>query len=318
MTFVEQANKQITLGTRRSQLARWQTAHVQSLLQNVWADTQFGVETIVTKGDTIIDVPLPLIGGKGLFTLELENALHNGTIDLAVHSLKDLPTESPAGLTIGAVPPRERACDALISRSGQAIDELPNGSVIGTSSRRRAAQLLHFRPDFQIIDIRGNVDTRIAKTLDPEGPYDASVLAFAGIHRLGQSDVITQVLPAEIMLPAPGQGALGIQCRDEAASINLLTPIHDALAAATVTAERAFLAALGGGCATPVAALASIEGDQLKLTGRVTNLDGTRQIEVTASSTQDKAETLGQSLATEAFGQGAQEILVQCQSSRRT
>lgn len=315
MTTATLQQKTITLGTRRSKLARWQTDYVQSLLQKAWPDSRFDVQIIVTKGDKILDVPLPLIGGKGLFTLELENALRNGEIDLAVHSLKDLPTDSPEGLTIGAVPPREEVADILVSRNGQPLEKLPNGSTIGTSSRRRAAQLRHFRPDLQIIDIRGNVDTRIAKTQDPDGPYEASVLAFAGVHRLERDEVITQILPDEIMLSAPGQGALGIQCRDEEHSLKLLAPAHDAQAAATTTAERAFLAALGGGCSTPVAAKAVVQGERILLAGRVTTLDGSRQIDVTSNGTLSDAFALGESLAQEALSRGVQEILDQCQAN---
>ncbi|MEM7128991.1 MAG: hydroxymethylbilane synthase [Chloroflexota bacterium] len=306
---------QAILGTRKSQLARWQTEHVQSLLHAAWPDFRFDVRVFTTKGDKIIDVPLPLIGGKGLFTLELENALRNGAIDIAVHSLKDLPTDSPKGLTIGSIPPREEAADVLVSRGGETLEALPNHATIGTSSRRRAAQLLHFRPDLQIIDIRGNVDTRIQKTLDPDGPYHASVLAFAGIHRIEQDHVISQILPDEIMLPAPGQGALGVQCRDDKESIQLLAPIHAPIAAAEVIAERSFLAALGGGCATPVAAKATVDDLALTLTGRVTTLDGVHQIEVYISGLAENASFLGEALAQEALEKGAQEILDQCQAA---
>lgn len=307
--------KTIALGTRKSQLALWQTDHVQALLQKAWPESHFAVQIFTTKGDKIIDVPLPQIGGKGLFTLELENALRSGDIDMAVHSLKDLPTDAPKGLAIGAIPPRENAADVLVSRNGQSLDGLPKGATIGTSSRRRAAQLLHYRPDLQIIDIRGNVDTRIAKTLASDGPYDASVLAFAGVHRLERDEVITQILPDEIMLPAPGQGALGIQCRDDSASLSLLAPIHHESASAEVTAERAFLAALGGGCATPVAAKAIVDDTQLTLTGRVTTVDGRRQIDVSSSGDASDAVSLGEVLAQEALAQGAQEILNQCQAT---
>lgn len=297
------------LGTRRSKLALWQTEHVQSLLQATHPQTAFDVQIFVTKGDKIIDKPLPEIGGKGLFTLELENALRGGEIDIAVHSLKDLPTESPGGLTLGAIPARENPADVLISRSGLPLDKLPSGARIGTSSRRRAAQLLHFRPDFEIIDIRGNVDTRLAKTLDPNGPYDGAILAYAGLHRLELGDVITQVLPDEIMLPAPGQGALGIQCRDEADSSSLLSPIHHADAAAEVNAERSFLAGLGGGCSTPVGSRGQIKSGRLMLVGRVLSMDGTQMIEVEIEGSVDQAEALGATLAEEALKGGAAEIL---------
>lgn len=304
--------KRVILGTRKSKLARWQTDHMRSLLQHAWPDHVFDIEVFTTQGDKILDVPLPLIGGKGLFTQELEHALRCGDIDVAVHSLKDLPVECPPGLTIGAVPSRERTADVLVSRTGLALDKLPRGAVIGTSSRRRAAQLLHFRPDLTITDIRGNVDTRIAKAMNPDGPYDGIILAFAGVRRLGQMDVISQILPDEIMLPAPGQGALGVQCRAEDSSTRMLVPIQHRESTAEVTAERAFLAALGGGCATPVAAKAVIANARLRLLGRVTMLDGSQQIDVSLMGSTEDAGSLGTALAREALAQGAQGILEQC------
>ncbi|MEZ4706906.1 MAG: hydroxymethylbilane synthase [Caldilineaceae bacterium] len=308
---IEKTDPQITiqthhlLGTRKSQLALWQTRHVIQLLTVAWPNRHFAEQHFVTQGDRIIDKPLPQIGGKGLFTLELENALRNGEIDMAVHSLKDLPTEAPAGLTIGAIPVRENPLDALVCRGGHTLDTLPNGATVGTSSRRRAAQLLHTRPDLRIIDIRGNVDTRLRKALDPAGPYDGIVLAYAGLTRLGRDDVISQVLPAEVMLPAPGQGALGVQCRADADSMALLYPLQDAETTAAVTAERAFLAGLGGGCALPVAAYAQMRSGVLHLRGRVTAPDGSHQIDVSAPGAPSAASNLGQELAAQALAQGA-------------
>jgi hydroxymethylbilane synthase len=293
-------------GTRGSKLALWQTEHVLRMLS-------LGTKPVIiqTKGDRVLDTPLPLIGGKGLFTAELEAALHANTIQCAVHSLKDLPTEQPDGLAIGAILQRAPVGDALISRSGKTLSELPKNATVGTSSRRRAAQLLRARPDLQLLDIRGNVDTRIQKALDPTGRYDAILLAHAGLERLGYSDVITEVLPFDVMLPAPGQGAIAVQCREEAWIKEKLSLIHHLPTAQAVTAERAFLAALGGGCSLPLAAYAHIKDSTLTLTARVLSVDGTRCIEVTgtASPFDSDAEALGAQLAEEAKAQGAMELL---------
>jgi hydroxymethylbilane synthase len=302
----------IRLGTRGSLLARWQTDHIRGLLGQHWPDTDAEIEVITTRGDAVLDTPLPLLGGKGVFTAELEAALRHRQIDFAVHSLKDLPTENPAALTIGAVTERANPHDALISRGGQTLDSLPQGAVIGTSSRRRAAQLLHERADLQIIDIRGNIDTRIRKALDPDGPYDAILLACAGLERLERLDVVAEILPAELMLPAPGQAALAVQCRDEAESLALLEPINHSETEITVTAERAFLAGLGGGCSLPIAAYATVEeGDYIHLRGRISAPDGSQQIDVQAEgdASVDAARQLGAELAREALKQGAQAIL---------
>jgi len=210
--------RKIIVGTRRSDLALWQTHHVIDSLKNAYDDLTAEVVVISTKGDEILDKPLPEIGGKGLFTEALEAALRAKEIDIAVHSLKDLPTQNPPGITVGAVPARADVRDVLVSRDGHTLDTLPQGATVGTSSRRRQAQLLAYRPDLRLIDIRGNVPTRIEKTLNPDGPYDATVLAKAGVDRLQLAEHISQVLPLNIMLPAPGQGALGIQCRDDEAT----------------------------------------------------------------------------------------------------
>lgn len=299
----------VRLGTRASALARWQTDHVIALLQESHPRHRFESQLISTRGDRVLDTPLPLIGGKGLFTFELEHALREGEIDFAVHSLKDLPTEDAPGLVVGAMPQRANPADALVSKAGYTIDTLPKGSVIGTSSRRRAAQLLHHRPDLRIQDIRGNVETRIRKALDPDGPYTATILACAGLERLNLAEVVTQVLPFEVMLPAPGQGALAVQCRDETASLALLKPIHHTATAAAVAAERAFLAALAGGCSLPVAAHVSRHGDRLHFWGRVSAVDGTQQIEIRADGSLDEAADLGRRMADEALAQGADKIL---------
>lgn len=307
----------IRLGTRGSLLARWQTDYVWSLLRTAWPDAAAEITVLVTRGDRVLDTPLPLVGGKGLFTAELEAALHSGAIDLAVHSLKDLPTEAPPGLAIGAIPARVNPADVLVSRAGYTLHTLPHGAAVGTSSRRRAAQLLHHRPDLRLIDIRGNLDTRIRKALDPAGPYDAIVLACAGMERLGYLDAISAVLTTDEMLPAPGQGALGIQCRAEAESCALLAPLNDHATALAVTAERAFLAGLGGGCSVPIAAFATLQGGALELRGRVSATGGAQQTDVattialvgTAAQQMTAARIGGEALAQVALDQGAAALL---------
>jgi hydroxymethylbilane synthase len=300
----------IRLGTRGSDLALWQTHYIRDRLTVAWPDRQFEVTIISTRGDQILDTPLPLIGGKGLFTAELEAALRAGRIDLAVHSLKDLPTESPESLAIGAIPVRANVADALVSRSGAGLDTLPHSAVIGTSSTRRAAQILARRPDLQMHDIRGNVPTRVRKALDPAGPYDAAVLAAAGLTRLEMQDAITEQIPLDVMLPAPGQGALAVQCRDDAASLALLEPVNHRDTRLAVTAERGFLAGLGGGCSVPVAAYAHLENGRLHLRGRVSAPDGRQQIDVQAvTSDPENAWQMGHDLAQTALAQGADELL---------
>lgn len=300
----------VKLGTRGSELARWQTDHVASLLWAAFPDFQIRQVVISTRGDQVLDTPLPLVGGKGLFTAELEASLRSEDIDFAVHSLKDLPTDDPDGLTVGAIPKRADPADVLVSRNGYTLETLPHGAVIGTSSTRRAAQLRSFRPDLQMHDIRGNINTRVKKGLDANGPYDAIVLAKAGLSRLGMEDVISQVLPFEVMLPAPGQGALGVQCRDEEQSLSILSQIQHAPTATEVTAERAFLAALGGGCSVPVAALAVKQADgSYMLTGRVCSPDGQSQITVEIAFAPGDAAQAGATLAQNAIAHGADALL---------
>jgi hydroxymethylbilane synthase len=306
--------KTLWFGTRGSNLALWQTQHVIALLQAANPDLQIEYENIKTRGDHILDTPLPLIGGKGVFTAELEMALYEKRIDCAVHSLKDLPTEQPDGLVIGAVTTRANPADVLISRDGYTLATLPKGAAIGTSSYRRAAQLLYKRPDLKIVDIRGNVDTRLRKALAADGTYDAIVLAYAGLERLGHTDVITQVLDFEDMLPAPGQGAIAVQTRDDSLFVQTLAPIHHLHTALAVTAERAFLAGLGGGCSVPVAAYAHWDDARLTLRGRVCSLDGTQQIEVNVSADAQDTQTayaLGMTLAQDALEKGAKTMMGQ-------
>lgn len=302
----------LTIGTRGSLLARWQTDHVASLIRAAHPQIDVRILVMSTRGDRVLDTPLPLIGGKGLFTAELEAALRDGTIDLAVHSLKDLPTEDPRGLTVGAIPTREDPRDVLISREpGLTLRSLPHGATVGTSSPRRMAQLKRVRPDLHTQDIRGNIDTRVRKTTDPTGPYEATLLAAAGLLRLGHEGVISEYIDVDDMLPAPGQGAIAVQCREEKAILDLLGPVHDEKTATCVFAERAFLAALGGGCAVPVAALGAIIDHKLHLRGRVCSTDGAVGVDVEIN--RDKHLTspwhLGEELAKRAMSQGASQLL---------
>jgi hydroxymethylbilane synthase len=297
----------IRIGTRGSALARWQAGHVAGLLQAAHPDLRVEIVILTTQGDRVLDQPLPLVGGKGVFTAELEAALHARQIDFAVHSLKDLPTETPDGLVIGAVPLRADPADALVSAAGHTVTTLPDGAAVGTSSRRRAAQLLHLRPDLRILDIRGNVDTRLRKAF--AGEYDAILLACAGLERLGRLDAVTERLTLAQMLPAPGQGALGVQCRDDAESLGLLAPIRHAPTTTAVTAERAFLAGLGGGCSLPIAAYADVDETALFLRGRVNSPDGAQQIDVDISGSSAHPEMLGYQLADLALGKGAAALL---------
>lgn len=301
----------LIIGSRRSQLAQIQSKMVRQQLLDIWPALQVDIHLIDTQGDLNRKDPLPQIGGKGLFTQELEDALRQRRIDLAVHSLKDLPVEDSPGLTVVAVPARAATSDLLVSRRASRVEDLPNGAVVGTSSLRRAAQLLARRPDLQIKDIRGNVGTRLRKLDDPDWGYDAIILAQAGINRLGRTD-LTHAHPIsfEVMLPAPGQGALGVQGRaNDPDTDHYLKPLNHDNTRAAVTAERAFLAGLGGGCSIPVGALATVENDQLFVRGLVARPDGRRIIKVAGSGLLESAQIIGQKLADEALAQGAQALL---------
>jgi len=296
----------LIFATRPSALARWQTQWVITALKNVYRDLECEEKIITTQGDKILDKPLPEIGGKGLFTQELESELLNRTVHCAVHSLKDLPVENPAGLTVGCIPARAEVRDALISKNGYALATLPHGASVGTSSLRRAAQILSLRPDLHTVSLRGNVDTRLRKALD--GQYDAIILAGAGLTRLGLDKHVTEWLSLDAMLPAPGQGALAVQCRaDDSTTLSLLAALEDESTRKAVTAERAFLSGLGGGCSVPVAAYASVEDLTITLTGLVITEDGKKAIQV--SRTGADAQLLGDELAHRAIAQGASEIL---------
>ncbi|MFH1833697.1 MAG: hydroxymethylbilane synthase [bacterium] len=307
----------VRLGTRGSPLALWQSEHIRQLLTRQRPDLECEIVVIATTGDTVLDTPLPLIGGKGVFTAELEQALHDRSIDLAVHSLKDLPTEVSPGLAIGAVVERADSADALVSRDGYLMRSLPERANVGTSSTRRAAQLLGARPDLQIVDLRGNAGTRLRKALDPSGPYDAIVVARVALERLGRLEVVSEVISEELMLPAPGQGAVAVQCRDEEDGFALVGGIGHAPTEFETTAERAFLEGLGGGCAVPVAARARLGSDgRLRIRGRVLSVDGSLKVEVEASEPvtsqsggRKVAYDVGSRLAAEALARGAGKLL---------
>ena len=292
--------------TRVSTLALWQTRYVISSLSERNPERKFEEYHIVTRGDKVLDVALPAIGGKGVFTEELEWALLNGAADCATHSLKDLPVDEPAGLTVGCIPIRAEVRDVLISPRFHTLDNLPEGAIVGTSSLRRAAQLLAIRPDLRTRSIRGNVETRIRKVM--EGEYDAVVLAGAGVTRLGIADQVTQYLELDQMLPAPGQGALAVQCRaSDDEILSMLAEIEHVSTRAQVTAERAFLQGLGGGCSVPVAAYARVELGMIHLQGLVISADGKTKISVNASGVDPL--TVGGTCAEEALANGAEQIL---------
>lgn len=303
----------LTLGTRTSTLAMWQTNHVVDLLQTAWPELVCEKRPFTTQGDKTLDKPLPQIGGKGLFTAELESALLRKEIDMAVHSLKDLPVEQPAGVVLGAIVGREDVRDALIADGDVTLGSLPIGAVVGTSSLRRQAQLLEHRPDLQIRSIRGNVETRIDKVFN--GAYDATLLAVAGLNRLQLRDRIAQILPLSVMLPAPGQGALAVQCRQgDSETRRLLDAIHQPDVADCVTAERTFLHALGGGCATPVGAFAVLESKELYMVVSVSAVDGSKTIRL--KETGLDPVRLGETLADRAFLEGASALLEQNAASK--
>ena len=298
----------LTIGTRQSLLALWQSNHIAALLREKYPECEVVLKKIVTKGDRILDVPLAQIGGKGLFTKEIETELADGTIDLAVHSLKDMPTVLPEGLCLTAITERANVGDAFVSNKYASFEELPLGAVIGTSSLRRKAQLLAARPDLQIMDLRGNVDTRLRK-LD-EGLYGAIILAAAGLERLGHGDRITALIPLDVCLPAVGQGALAIEARtadDEVRS--MLEFLNDLPTKQSTDAERAFLGLLEGGCQVPIGVHADVAGEQIKIEAIIAALDGSTVLRDTITGKAEDAVALGQQLGKKMLAAGGQEIL---------
>ncbi|MBU1487752.1 hydroxymethylbilane synthase [bacterium] len=296
----------IIIGSRASQLALIQANWVVEQLRRFCPE--IAIKKIKTKGDAILDSPLSKIGGKGLFVKEIEDALLNKEIDLAVHSMKDVPTDLPGGLTIGAVTERLEPRDVLISKDKCKLNELGRGSLIGTSSPRRKAQILAYRGDLKAVDLRGNLSTRLKK-LETTG-LSAIVVAAAGLIRMGLRDRIAQTFPTEIMLPAPGQGALGIEIRDGDKEIRtLVSNLNEPDSLAAITAERSFLKALGGGCQVPIGALGKVEDRTLRLQGIVASLDGTRLLRSKVKGPKEEAEEIGKDLAKTLINSGAGEIL---------
>ncbi|HHW29808.1 MAG TPA: hydroxymethylbilane synthase [Syntrophomonadaceae bacterium] len=300
----------VIIGTRDSSLAMWQAQWVSSALRRANPGLDFSIRGMKTKGDNILDVALAKIGDKGLFTKELELALLKGEIHMAVHSMKDLPTKLPAGLTIGAVCEREYPGDVLISKNGEKLDGLKKGARIGTSSLRRRAQLLYYRPDFQIVDLRGNLTTRLRKLRETD--LDAVVLAYAGVKRLGYEDLITQRIPFSICMPAVGQGSIGVEVReDDTMTKKLVAGIDHKQSKIAITAERAFMRRLEGGCQVPIGALGRVENNMLFLEGVVADLHGKKAIRYSISGPVHNARELGSSLAEILLDMGADKILTQ-------
>ena len=304
----ETAARQITIGTRGSQLALWQANWTRRAVMEKFPGTAVALLIIKTRGDKILDVPLAKVGGKGLFVKGIEDAMLDGRIDMAVHSMKDMPARIPQGLCIGAVPERETPQDALVSRDGLTLDRLPRGARVGTSSLRRGAQLKSLRPDIEIVPLRGNLDTRLKK-LDTQD-LDAVILAAAGLKRMGLTDRITETIDDTVMLPAVGQGALCIECRENDPGIAPVMAALDHPATRTVVlGERAFLNRLEGGCQVPIAAHGKLSGDTLTLRGLVASLDGAAVIRASLSGPARDAERIGVSLAERLIAGGAGPIL---------
>ncbi len=298
----------LKIATRQSPLALWQAEHIKARLQALHAGLQVELVTFVTQGDKILDTPLAKIGGKGLFVKELENALLDGRADLAVHSMKDVPMELPEGLSLAVICEREDPADAFVSNQYADLNELPQGATLGTSSLRRKCQIQAHRPDLNIIDLRGNVGTRLAK-LDA-GQYDAIILAAAGLKRLDLASRIRETLNTHLSLPAVGQGALGLECRDNDQHVlDLIAPLTDVNTSICVRAERAFNHRLQGGCQVPIAGFAVIKQGQIYLQGRVGSVDGAELLKAEVTGGLEHAEQLGLQLAEELLAKGADRLL---------
>ena len=300
--------KRLVIGTRGSKLAMWQANHIAARLTAEHKEIEVILQHIVTTGDKILDVPLAKIGGKGLFTKELENAMLAGDIDLAVHSLKDMPTELPEGLTLAAITERMDPEDAFISPKYKTIDGLPQGAKIGTSSLRRKAQLLHYRPDLVAVDLRGNIDTRLKK-LEQEN-LDGILLAVAGLKRLGWDGQITQIVPMNICLPAVGQGALAIEARENDSEVlPLLACLEHPPTRAAVTAERAFLREVEGGCQIPIGVYGSVQEGGLSVEAIIASPDGKSVIRDKIEGSPEGAALLGVTLARRMLDAGGRQLL---------
>jgi hydroxymethylbilane synthase len=297
----------VRIGSRGSMLALAQSNWVKEQLTQRYADLEVDLTIIKTSGDQFVDRPIAAIGGKGVFTKEIEEALLGNAIDIAVHSMKDLPTELPAGLVIAAVPAREDARDVLVSQSRQGLKGLARGACLATGSLRRQAQLLHYRADLSLVAIRGNIDTRLRKLA--AGEADGLVMAAAGLKRIGRDESITEFLPDEICVSAVAQGALGIEARDDGAMARLLAFLHDDCTSAEVAAERALLKRLGGGCHVPLGARARVAGDQLKMVAVVARPNGKSLIRGEISGNVGNAADLGRRLGEQLMRDGADKIL---------
>ncbi len=297
----------IRIATRRSPLALWQAEYIAAELTRLDPSVTTELVKIVTKGDKILDVPLAQVGGKGLFTKEIDQALLDGRADIAVHSMKDVPTLLPAGTSIRANPKREDPRDAIATITGGGLDSLPEGATIGTSSLRRVAQIRRYYPSFQFTSIRGNIQTRLGKLGDE---VDAVILAAAGVRRMGMDSQMHDFIDTDQLLPAVAQGTLGVQTRDDDAAINaLVDQLNDVDTVDRTTAERAFLARLEGGCQVPIAAFAMLDGDQLRLQGLVGAVDGSQLIRREVTGLRSQAAQLGVALADEILAAGGREIL---------
>ena len=300
--------KEIRIGTRASALALWQAEWVKSELEKKYPGMTVTLTKIKTTGDKILDVPLAKVGGKGLFVKEIEEAMLANEIDIAVHSMKDVPTFFPDGLHLSCITKREDARDALLSRNKVKFKDLPKGANVGTSSLRRQAQLMNIRPDFVIHQLRGNVDTRLRKL--KEGQYDAIILAAAGVKRLGLAENVSEYIDTEISLPAIGQGALGIECRVDDRELNdMIAFFNHVDSRVCVTGERALLRRLEGGCQVPIACYGEMKSGKLHLAGLVGSVDGKRIIKDAIDGEPDKAEKLGVTLAEMLLRKGADVIL---------
>jgi len=298
----------LRIGTRGSALALWQAEWVKVRLEHEWPDLHVELVPIKTSGDRIQDVSLATVGGKGLFVKEIEDALLSGAVDLAVHSVKDLPGDLPSALTLSAIPEREDSRDVLITKNGESLTQLPVGTRVGTSSLRRQALLLHIHPGLRIEFLRGNVDTRLRK--QREGIVDATILAAAGLKRLGLMPPNSQILDERDFLPAIGQGALGIETRANDTAVNTrVRPLHHEATAVAITAERAFLRRMGGNCRTPLAAKGNAASGRVHLTALIASPDGTKVIRGEQSGVNDAAEEIGTTLAERLLAQGGEEIL---------
>ncbi len=302
------AEKIIRIATRKSPLALWQAEHVAARLQSAFPEIKTELVTMVTKGDKILDAPLAKVGGKGLFVKELEQGMLDGIADIAVHSMKDVPVEFPEGLHLAVILEREDPTDAFVSNRYQSLDDLPADAKIGTSSLRRQCQIKEKFPEAEILSLRGNVNTRLAK-LDA-GEFDAIILASAGLKRLGMANRIRQSLPAKVSLPAMGQGAIGIECRVDDVEVNqMLQVLHHEATNICVRAERTMNARLNGGCQVPIGGFAEIAGEKLFMRGLVGNPDGTLIYRSERSGSIHQAEEIGVAIAEDLLAQGADKIL---------